>query len=71
MKLLPLLALVVIVLFLAGVIRKAKGPDRAAPRPNDLRITTEESLTILNNRYARGEISKEEYMRMKKDILGF
>lgn len=28
------------------------------------------ALDILNQRYARGEISKEEYERMKKDISG-
>lgn len=26
--------------------------------------------TVLDNRYARGEISREEYQRMKKDLKG-
>jgi len=29
------------------------------------------ALDILNQRYARGEISKEEYERVKKDISGY
>jgi len=29
----------------------------------------EESLSILKKRYAQGEISREEYLRMKKDLL--
>ena len=30
----------------------------------------ESAIEILNNRYAKGEITKEEYTQMKKDILG-
>jgi len=30
---------------------------------------TETPLEILKRRYARGEISKEEYERMKKDLM--
>lgn len=30
--------------------------------------STENALDILNQRYARGEISKEEYDRIKKEI---
>lgn len=29
-----------------------------------------EADTVLDNRYARGEISREEYQRMKKDLKG-
>lgn len=31
--------------------------------------TEETALEILNKRYARGEISKEQYEEMKRDIL--
>ncbi len=30
--------------------------------------STENALDILNKRYARGEITKEEYEQMKKDL---
>ena len=32
--------------------------------------TGESALDILNKRYARGEITKEEYEKMKEDISG-
>lgn len=36
----------------------------------DRRRNTDAALDILNQRYAKGEITKEEYDKMKKDILG-
>jgi putative membrane protein len=39
-------------------LRTSKGGDRTAETP----------LVILKKRYARGEITKEDYDRMKKDI---
>lgn len=37
-------------------------------RPPDLGVTAQNALDILNNRYAKGEISDEEY-NMKKSKL--
>jgi putative membrane protein len=39
-------------------LRASKGGDRTAETP----------LVILKKRYARGEITKEDFDRMKKDI---
>ncbi len=50
-----------IVLLVVWVVQKAigSGPDR----------TQESALEILKKRYARGEISKEEYQEKKQDLL--
>ena len=42
--------------------------DRPAPHPEAWADDT--PLAILKTRYARGEISREEFERMKKDIQG-
>jgi putative membrane protein len=46
-------------------------------RPNDLRLGGQErrkesqsALEILKERYARGEITREEYQEMGRDIVG-
>jgi len=46
-------------------------------RPNDLRLGgrepregTRSALDILKERYARGEITREEYQEMGRDIAG-
>lgn len=46
-------------------------------RPNDLRLGGQErhkesqsALEILKERYARGEITREEYQEMGRDIAG-
>ncbi len=56
----------ILVLVVMGVIfyflqqaSKSKGPDGSA---------METPLEILKKRYARGEIDKEEFDRMKKDL---
>jgi len=54
-----LLIVVAIVLLVAWVSRRKTGGDGKGE---------ESALDILNKRYARGEISKEEYDRMKQDI---
>jgi len=51
-----ILVIGVIVFLLVNALKKQDSEPRETP------------LDILNTRYARGEISKEEYERMKRDI---
>ncbi len=52
----PFIILVAVVIFL--MLRKEKPADKHGQSP----------LEILKSRYARGEITKEEFEKMKKDI---
>lgn len=53
------LILIVIVIYLLLQTSKSRGPDGSV---------SETPLDILKKRYARGEIDKEEFDRMKKDL---
>lgn len=39
-----------------------------SPKDEDRRSSGDKALEILDQRYARGEISHDEYLRMKRDI---
>ena len=43
--------------------------DNASPRPQHPPIAEAAALDILNQRYARGELTRGEYETMKRDIL--
>lgn len=62
-----LLLLVGLVLLAVGAFRAWSGSgawQRAAPPPSD------DPLAILAARYARGEISREDYLQARQDISG-
>lgn len=55
-------------LLLLGGIAALVGwrPQTGGQRQEDTRLTPEE---VLKQRYARGEISREEYERMREDLM--
>ena len=66
----PILFMAICVILFLGFRRGGIGPffsDRTN-RQDKLNNINSSAIDILNNRYAKGEISKEEYDKMKKDI---
>ncbi len=66
----PLLCMAICVFLFLTFRKGGRGPffsdrTRYMDNPDD---ENSSAINILNNRYAKGEISKEEYDRMKKDI---
>lgn len=54
---LPWIGILFLIIYL--IIREGKSPDK---------LTQKSPSTILDERYAKGEITREDYQRMKKDI---
>lgn len=57
--------ILLIVLIIAGVVwfsRSGRDVPDGGHRPS--------GLDVLNERYARGELDREEYLQRKRDILG-
>jgi putative membrane protein len=61
-----LLLLALVVAAVAWFVRPAGGPADRAPRNH----RPSAGLDVLEERYARGEIDREEYLQKKRDILG-
>ncbi len=79
MWLYPLICVLLVVFVIAMIVRMVHyrhfygGPYHrynGPPPPHGNPGNTESALDILNRRYANGEISKEDFDRMKKDIQG-
>lgn len=69
MMLVPLVVLVIIVLVIVGALTpRAVSMGYVLPAPPPVPISS--ALEILNARYARGEISRDEYLRIKADLTG-
>lgn len=66
----PVLCMAICLFLFLGFRRGGRGPfffDRTRHMDNPDNGNSS-AIDILNSRYAKGEISKEEYDRMKKDI---
>jgi putative membrane protein len=63
--------LLIIVLIVLLILNLGKGYSGRNPRGFDdgTYQPSEAALDILKKRYAKGEISKEEFQQMKKDLL--
>ena len=62
MILVPLLVIGLVALIFAGVIRAGRTPPQDA--------ATDPPLTILQRRYARGDIRADEYERIRSALTG-
>jgi len=69
MMLVPLVGLVLLVLVFAGALSPREVRLAYVPA-TPARMPAESALEILNARYARGEISQDEYLRIKSDLTG-
>jgi len=68
MMLFGLLIFVGIILLAVWAISRWTGSERL--RPSNPSSVQEDPLTILQRRYARGEITREEYERIRSDLKG-
>ena len=62
-----LVVLVAVVLLVVWAVRTVSAPHHHAPPPGPRRST---GLDVLEERYARGEIGRDEYLQKKVDIGG-
>jgi len=69
MMLVSLVVLVLLVIAFAGSLGRRELPWAYAPATAAL-MPTGSALEILNARYARGEISQDDYLRIKSDLTG-
>ncbi len=63
----PIFQLLVIVLIIAAVVWFVRTTTRSGSSPD--REHNSRGLDALKERYARGEISRDEYLQKKRDIL--
>ena len=67
MPFMGLLWLIVLVLIVAAVMGAFRSPERDRRERGERRSS---GLAILEERYARGEINRDEYLEKRRDLLG-
>lgn len=61
-----ILLLVALILVIKWLLQSTKGSEQARPEP--LAKSGDKALEILKERYAKGEIDREEFEQKKKDL---
>lgn len=56
------------ILFWIGIIALFFWTINKIAQTNDIKKTTKDPIDILKRRYAKGEITKKEYEKIKKDL---
>jgi putative membrane protein len=64
----PLVVLTVMLVMVYLMFGRGRPPWRDSPRYREPGSGPETALEILEKRYARGEIKREEFVEMKKDL---
>ena len=64
----PALFLAILLVMLYLVFARDRAPRSESTRHSELLPRSETALEIVEKRYARGEINREEYQQMKNDL---
>lgn len=70
MFLVPLLVIILFVWVIAFVLRSSGSSNTGASNSTAPlnKASNDKALNILNERYARGEITEDEYLRIKRNL---